>query len=142
MCLPNNSKIILSLNRDKDSRGDILSIVDQISSNVSIIKCNKGSIRSNHYHLTDWHFMYVLEGSIDYFYKNVDSEVVKYINVQKDENIFTPCMEIHGTYFPEDTRLIVTSKNPRDQDTYEKDTVRVNFINDANIMELLSKYKK
>ena len=142
MNLPNNSKIIKSINRDNDKRGSIVSIVDHLSNNVSLIECKRGSIRSNHYHLTDWHFMYVLEGSIDYFFKKIKSEKIHYINVKKNENIFTPCLEIHGTYFSEDTRLIVTSKNPRDQITYEKDTVRVDFISDSNIEDLLRTFKK
>ena len=38
-----------------------------------------------------------------------------------------------------DTILIVSSKNPRDQATYEKDTVRVELINKKNVKNLLLK---
>lgn len=131
--LPKVSTLFNNTLRDKDERGEILSIVDHQVSNVSIIRCNKGTIRSNHYHLEDWHMMYVMEGSIDYFFKSLDNETVKYLKVNKGDNIFTPPLEIHATYFPEDTLLIVSSKNPRDQETYEKDTVRVNFISQENI---------
>ena len=51
-------------------------------------------------------------------------------------------MEIHATYFPIKTQLIVSSKNPRDQETYEKDTVRVDFVNSENISLLLDKFSK
>ena len=66
---------------------------------------------------------------------------IKYLKVKKDDLIFTPPMEIHATYFPKNTVLIVSSKNPRDQITYENDTVRVKFINKENIKPLLKKYE-
>ena len=36
---------------------------------------------------------------------------------------------------------MVSSKNPRDQQTYEKDTVRVNLINNENLNYYLSLFK-
>ena len=131
------STILENKIRDEDTRGSILSIVDDHVQNVSIITCNPGSIRSNHYHLRDFHYMYVLEGEIDYFYKEIDSEKINYIKVRVGENIFTPPKEVHATYFAIKTTLIVSSLNPRDQKTYEEDTVRVNFVTNENIAELL-----
>ena len=40
------------------------------------------------------------------------------------------------------TRLIVSSGLPRDQKTYEKDTVRVPFINSKNLDKFLKLYAK
>ena len=142
MILELESKLIENKLRDESSRGDILSIVDTQVSNVSIITCNAGSIRSNHYHKKDFHYMYVLEGRIDYFYKNNLNKEIKYLNVLPGQNIFTPNNEIHATYFPVDTKLIVSSGNPRDQATYEEDTVRVDFLNERNLEEMLSKYAR
>tara|TARA_B100000795_G_scaffold57144_1_gene37820 strand:- start:7004 stop:7456 length:453 start_codon:yes stop_codon:yes gene_type:complete len=136
----NKSIIIKNISRDQDKRGGILSIVDDYVKNVSIISCNPGSIRSNHYHLSDFHYMHVLDGEIDYFFKQIDSDDIQYLKVRKGENIFTPAKEIHATYFPIKTTLIVSSLNPRDQETYEKDTVRVEFVNEQNISELLKTY--
>ena len=84
--------------------------------------------------------MYVLEGEIDYFFKDLNSDEVHYLKVRIGENIFTPDNEIHATYFPVKTRLIVSSKFPRDQATYEKDTVRVPFVTVDNIKDMLAKY--
>jgi quercetin dioxygenase-like cupin family protein len=141
MNIYNNSFIVKNIVRSDDERGSILSIVDNMVSNVSIIQCNSDSIRSNHYHYEDWHFMYVLEGEIDYFYKGleIDSEI-KYLKVKEGNTIYTPPNEIHATYFPKNTILIVSSKNPRDQITYEKDTVRVDFVNHKNITLLLEQH--
>ena len=140
MILPKTSKIIPNDYRDKDDRGHILSIVDAEISNVSIIKCNKNSIRSNHYHKTDSHFMYVLSGEIDYFYKKINDNNVNYFKVIAGQNVFTPPLEIHATYFPVSTELIVSSINPRDKKTYEKDTVRIDFINENNLNNIMEKF--
>ena len=57
--------------RDVDPRRDS-SIVDATVQNVSIITCNPDTIRSNHYHFEDFHYMYVVEGEIDYFFCDVE----------------------------------------------------------------------
>ena len=137
MVAPIKSTLIKSITRDNDSRGSIISIVDDTIQNVSLITCYSGSIRSNHYHKKDFHYMYVLEGEIDYFYKNLLSDQVNYFKVKKNDIIFTPKNEIHATYFPLDTTLIVSSMMPRDQETYENDTVRVDFINQKNLKSMI-----
>jgi oxalate decarboxylase/phosphoglucose isomerase-like protein (cupin superfamily) len=140
MTLPRKSTLFPNIKRDADERGEILSIVDEPVQNVSIITCNPGSIRSNHYHHSDFHFMYVLEGEIDYFYRDVDTGKLEYLKVREGDNIFTPDNELHATYFPVRTRLIVSSKFPRDQETYERDTVREPLVTPENVDELLATY--
>ena len=54
--------------------------------------------------------MYVLKGKIDIFRK-IDVEEVNYLEVNQGDNIFTPPMEIHATYFPVETELVVSSLN-------------------------------
>ena len=138
--LPKESTLFKSIQRDSDRRGSIVSIVDYPIKNVSIIESFAGTIRSNHFHHVDFHFMYLLEGSIDYFYKSLDSEEVKYLKILKGDSILSPSNEIHGCYFPEYTKLVVSSGFPRDQETYEADTERVDFINQKNIKSSLEKY--
>ncbi|MDP3802978.1 cupin domain-containing protein [Brevundimonas sp.] len=140
MTLPRKSTLFPNVQRDTDARGEILSIVDQTVQNVSIITSNPGSIRSNHWHHSDFHLMYILEGEIDYFYKDVDDGEIKYIKVRTGDNIFTPDNELHATYFPVKTVMVVSSKFPRDQETYERDTVREQLITQDNIQEMLAKY--
>jgi oxalate decarboxylase/phosphoglucose isomerase-like protein (cupin superfamily) len=140
MMTPTKSKLFKSITRNADARGSIVSIVDDVIQNVSLITCYAGSIRSNHYHKKDFHYMYVLEGEIDYFYKDVNSDIINYFKVKKDDIIFTPKNEIHATYFPFQTQLIVSSMLPRDQETYENDTVRVEFIDNENIQSMINKH--
>tara|TARA_Y100001970_G_C14124701_1_gene798263 strand:+ start:34 stop:459 length:426 start_codon:yes stop_codon:yes gene_type:complete len=131
------SCIIQLSQRDIDSRGSIISLCDEKIKNVSLIVSNKNTLRSNHYHKTDWHLIYVLSGSFYYFFKKIDNSKVKKIYVDKNQCVFTPPLEIHSTFFPVKTKLIVLSKNERDQINYEKDTVRVKFVDFENLYKFL-----
>lgn len=142
MTLPRKSTLFSNVQRDADVRGEILSIVDEPVQNVSIITCTPGSLRSNHYHHQDFHFMYVLEGEIDYFYKDIDTGEIKYLKVGVGDNIFTPDNELHATYFPVATKMVVSSKFPRDQETYENDTVREGLVTPENLEDMLAKYAR
>ena len=137
--LSTKSKKINNIFRSKDSRGSILSIVDEKVNNVSIITCLPKSIRSNHWHKKDWHYMYVLEGVMEYFF--VSKNKTFFMKIKKGDNVFTPPKELHATYFPVKTILLVSSKNPRDKKTYEQDTVREKLI-DLNNYESIKKSAK
>jgi quercetin dioxygenase-like cupin family protein len=102
--------------------------------NLSLITSKKGTVRSNHYHATDWHYMYVLSGSFDYYYRPTGSgEKPKVITVKAGEMVFTPPMEDHATVFLEDTQLLAMSRNPRDQESYESDVRRVTLIDPSGV---------
>jgi dTDP-4-dehydrorhamnose 3,5-epimerase-like enzyme len=117
-----------------DNRGYIQSLVNFPMKNISLIVSKKGTIRSNHYHLTDWHYMYVLSGSFDYYYKPTHSdEALKCIRVKKGEMLFTPPMEDHATVFLEDCELLAMSRNPRDQKAYEEDVRRITLVKQEDI---------
>lgn len=119
----------------KDNRGYIQTLVNFPMKNIALISSQKGSVRSNHYHLTDWHYMYVLSGSFDYYYRptgsNQEPEVIR---VKTGEMVFTPPMEDHATVFLEDTQLLAMSRNPRDQESYESDVKRIAMIDPARVV--------
>jgi len=117
-----------------DGRGAIQSLVNFPMKNLSLISSKKGTVRSNHYHLTDWHYMYVLSGSFDYYFRPTNSEKkLQCIRVNSGEMIFTPPMEDHATVFLEDCDLLAMSRNPRNQEAYEEDVRRVILIDPKNI---------
>ena len=117
-----------------DERGSIQSLVNFPMKNLSHISSKKGAVRSNHYHLTDWHYMYVLSGSFDYYYRPTDSgEKLQCVRVKAGEMIFTPPMEDHATVFLEDCDLLAISRNPRDQEAYEEDVRRVILIDPDSV---------
>ena len=118
----------------EDDRWYIQSLVNFPMKNLSLISSKKGAVRSNHYHLTDWHYMYVLSGSFDYYYRpTYSSEELKCVRVKSGEMIFTPPLEDHATVFLEDCKLLAMSRNPRDQRAYEEDVRRVILVDPDNI---------
>ena len=113
----------------KDKRGIFLSLVNNSFSNVSLITSNKNTIRSNHYHLKDSHYIYVLEGEMNYYYKNLRSNKKIYKKkIKQGQIVFTPPREIHATVFTKKTILIVISKFKRSKKFYTIDTVSHKLI--------------
>ena len=104
-----------------DNRGIIQSLVNFPMKNLSLISSKKGSVRSNHYHLTDWHYMFTVYGRFEYHYRKHDSgEELKIETFSDGELVFTPPMEDHVCVFQEDTLIVCGSRNPRgDQASYE-----------------------
>ena len=117
----------------KDDRGFIQPICDLNMKSASLIISKANTWRANHYHKTDWHFIYVLEGTFEYYFRKTDSKgKIKKIVVKKDQLLFTGPLVDHAMLYTEETKILVLSKNPRDQKTYEEDTVRIDFMNDNN----------
>ncbi len=117
----------------KDTRGIIQPLCDLNMKSASLIVSQPNSWRANHYHKTDWHFIYVLRGQFEYFFRKTNSkEETKKKIVKKGELLFTGPLIDHAMIYTEETEIIVLSKNPRDQKTYEEDTVRIDFMNDEN----------
>lgn len=130
---PERGKVVLDA-AHVDERGAIQSLVNFPMKNLSLISSRKGTVRSNHYHVTDWHYMYVMSGSFEYYYRPTgNDEDPKMVVVQQGEMIFTPPMEDHATVFLEDSVLLVMSRNPRDQEAYEADVRRVTLVDPASL---------
>ena len=112
-----------------DARGEIQPLVDMMMESAVMIESKKGSLRANHYHKTDWHYCYVISGAIDYYHRLTGStSTPETMTVKQGEMVFTPPMVDHGMTFPEDTVFLTLSRNPRDQESYEKDVVRVDMM--------------
>ena len=117
----------------EDARGIIQPLCDLNMKSASLIVSKPNTWRANHYHKTDWHFIYVLKGSFEYYFKKTNSnEKAKKKIVKKGELLFTGPIVDHAMFYTEETEIIVVSKNPRDQETYERDTVRIDFMNNEN----------
>ena len=115
----------------EDSRGIIQPLSDLNMKSASLIVSKPNSWRANHYHKKDWHFIYVLKGSFEYYFRKTNStEEIKKKIVKKGDLLFTGPLVDHAMLYTEETRIIVLSKHPRDQKTYEEDTVRIDFMSD------------
>lgn len=112
-----------------DERGAIQQLVEADIKSAQLISSKAGSVRANHYHKADFHFMYVLTGSFDYFHRPAESdEEPRRVRLTAGEMIFTPPMVEHAVRFLEDSTLVNFSGRRRDQGSYEDDLVRVPLI--------------
>ena len=109
-----------------DDRGTIQNLIEADMRMAVMIDSQKGAVRANHYHKTDWHYCYVISGAIEYFHRPVGSvEAPEKILIRKGELFFTPPMVEHAMRFPEDTVFLTLSRNARDHEAYEADLVRI-----------------
>lgn len=112
-----------------DVRGLIQPLVDIDMKSAVLIESKKGSLRANHYHLSDWHYCYLLDGRMEYFHRPTgSSEDPEMLMVEAGQMVFTPPMVDHAMRFPKDCTFLTLSRNPRDQASYEADVRRVELI--------------
>jgi len=113
-----------------DERGSIQPLVDMKMKSSVLITSNKGAVRANHYHKTDWHYCYVLYGEIIYYHRphGIKEKPQKLI-VKEGELFFTPPMIEHAMVFDKKTKFITWGRNSRVQEVYESDVYRVPPIN-------------
>jgi quercetin dioxygenase-like cupin family protein len=109
-----------------DARGTIRNLLEQSCGGVSIIESKAGSRRSDHHHVSDGHWLYVLSGRMEYWERPVGSQdKPERVTVNQGEMIWTgPGIE-HATVFPVDTVLISMSLRPRDKANHEADLIRL-----------------
>ena len=112
-----------------DARGAIQPLVDEDMKSCVLISSKEGTVRANHYHKTDWHYCYVLEGRIEYYHRPTGSDAPpEKVMVKAGQMFFTPPMVDHSMVFPEDTVFITWGRNSRLQEVYEADVVRIDPI--------------
>lgn len=112
-----------------DVRGLIQPLVDIPMKSAVLIESKKGSLRANHYHLTDWHYCYVLSGKMEYYHRpHGHADKPERLIVEEGHMVFTPPMVDHAMVFPVDTVFLTLSRNPRDQTAYEADVRRIDMI--------------
>ena len=103
--------------------GYIQNLVEEQCGGVGLIVSLAGSVRGNHYHRQDYHYLYVVDGTFRYYYRK-GSEVLT-IEVRAGQMLYTPPLEAHAQLFLEDTVLISISKLPRTHESHEDDVVRL-----------------
>lgn len=117
-----------------DARGEILPLVDLPMKSCVLITSKKGTVRANHYHKTDWHFCYVLDGAIEYHHRpHGDQGAGEIVKLKKGDMFFTPPMVDHAMVFVEDTTFLTLGRNSRAQEVYEADIERIDYVATDNI---------
>ena len=114
-----------------DDRGSIADIFyNHNIEHVAIVNSEPNVLRGNHYHKQSTQHMLMTQGSLEYWYKPVDSDdPVKMIVAKVGDLVSTPPNEIHALVIREDgNQFVVFSEGIRGGPAYELDTFRVNSI--------------
>ena len=107
-----------------DDRGRIDNLADGVLGDVALISSTFGAIRANHVHLNDWHFSYLVDGSMEYIWKD-SKGIQKSTTVIKGQMVFTPPGVPHKMVFLEESQFIAISAKNRSSENYEEDTTRL-----------------
>ena len=130
-----NEVIVKLENPFIDERGEIQPLVDSLMKSAVLIRSKPKTLRANHYHKTDWHYCYVLNGEIEYYYRKTNTSTPKKkLIVKKGQMVFTPPLIDHAMVFNVETTFLTLSRNPRDQKSYEEDVVRINLIDPKDLI--------
>lgn len=104
--------------------GNLRNLVYGTFAGATLIDSVPGSIRSNHYHKTDWHYLTVVEGIIQYYWRPANSGIEpEMMTVRAGQTFFTPPMVEHAVRSLNNTRMISFSKLARRPSTHDADLV-------------------
>ena len=99
-----------------------------LSGSVSVLYCDRGSVRARHYHREDDHTLYVVEGEVEYYERAIGaSECPEPQRFYERDMFHTPPMREHAMRFPEGAILVSMSSRSRTHEEHEADVVRVEF---------------
>lgn len=116
---------ILPGTKFEDDRGIIQNILNEYINHIAIITSKAGSIRSNHYHKTNSHYIYVLSGLMEYWERDIDNDVKTIIVCGPGDMVLSESNKVHKTIFLEDTVIITFAKGERDFDIDKYDTIKM-----------------
>ena len=114
-----------------DDRGSIVDLFyDEDINHVATITSKPNVIRGNHYHKETTQHMLITKGSLEYWYKNVDSDKPsKMVEANEGDLVSTGPNEIHALRIgPEGNEFVVFSQGKRGGKDYESYTFRVDNI--------------
>lgn len=112
-----------------NQNGEIQNLVLKPMTSVACIRSVRGAVRANHWHRTDWHYAYVVSGSLAYAERPVgSSSPPDYRVFLEGEMFFTPPNREHVMVFLEDTVIVTMARNVRSHESHESDVVRVQFV--------------
>jgi uncharacterized RmlC-like cupin family protein len=111
----------------ENAAGKIQNLLNCKIGAVAIIHSVKGSVRSNHWHRSNWHYLYVVSGSVKYYERNLDGTDVLISEYKAGDMFFTPPNKVHKTEFLEDCVMMSFGRDSKEHEAHEEDLVRENF---------------
>ncbi|OGD87041.1 hypothetical protein A2164_00150 [Candidatus Curtissbacteria bacterium RBG_13_35_7] len=116
-----------------DDRGFITRLIDQDKLKIRAvlyIKSKAGSIRGNHYHKTDYHYVYCLSGKFRYSEKDLrnTNPQLESVVLKPGDLVLSNPMVAHAMEFLEDSIFMAFTTEKREQRKYEQNTVRIKIV--------------
>lgn len=111
----------------EDGRGYIQNILTAPINHVAIITSKKGAVRSEHYHLHNSHYLYIISGSVMYFEKDLNGENIVEKKFETGEMFYTPPNKVHKVIAIEDTVMISLAPKSNMPDEHDTDTIKQEF---------------
>ena len=119
----------------EDERGYITRLVNDDNLRlraVLYITSKKGTERANHYHKTDYHYVYCLSGKFKYSEKDMSqlNSQIESVVLEPGDLVLSKPMIAHSMEFLEDAVFLAFTTEAREQNHYEEDTVRIKITPD------------
>lgn len=118
----------------EDDRGAIYDLLDgQEIRHVGLITCTEGAVRGNHYHEKQKQWMYIIEGTIHLYLKDIredDDADVQQFEMTAGDIVYIPSGVVHTIESTAYTEFLDFNNKVRgaDGELYEQDTTRVDDI--------------
>lgn len=116
-----------------DFRGAITRLINEPKIKIRailLITHKKKTIRGNHYHKKDSHWVYCLTGKFRYYEKDMTKKNAKTSSIilKPGDLVYSKPHIAHAMEAIENTIFLAITTEKRDQKAYEKDTVRLDII--------------
>ena len=115
---------LFSIQISEDLANDVENIADGTLGDVAIITSVAGAVRANHVHKDDWHLSYMVQGSMNYFWKDEVGQE-KVVEVRSGQMVYSPPGTPHKMLFLEASSFIAIAAKNRSSKDYESDTTRL-----------------
>ena len=113
----------------EDTRGAITNIFEGRIEHIALITSQKGSVRANHYHKSDYQYIYLVSGAYEsHCVDTRDTSKRQVLKVKAGDLVDTPPLIAHAQKFTEDSVFFALSTRQREQGKYESDTIAYQVI--------------
>lgn len=116
-----------------DVRGAITRLINEPKINIKavlLLTHKKGTVRGNHYHKKDSHWVYCVSGKFRYYEKSMKNKNSKTTSVilKPGDLVYSEPGVAHAMEAIENTVFLAITTEKRQQKSYESDLVRLDII--------------
>jgi dTDP-4-dehydrorhamnose 3,5-epimerase len=112
-----------------DKRGYINDLLyKQTIHHITLISSKKNVVRGNHFHKKTIQYVYILNGELIYFWKNLKKNIIFKKKLKSGFLIKTPSHLVHAFKFLKSSKILVFSNGLRGGKDYIKDTYPMRIV--------------